>query len=1093
MTTMGATPVMAAGPPTGTDTAPGSRAHTAGASWITLITGDRVAVDAAGNPVGVERGDGRENTPVRISRTGGHVFVVPEDAFALMAEDGVDRRLFDVTLLTDLRRRAVNRGDKLGVILTYQGEASAARSAVRTVGAAEVTRTFDALNGQAVTARPEDAGSLWKALTDEQSGSPHARLVPGVRKVWLNGLRRASLDTGVAQIGAPTAWTAGYDGKGVKVAVLDTGVDSGHADLPRGSKVVAERNFTPSADARDHFGHGTHVASTVAGTGARSGGRYKVVAPAAQIISGKVLGDDGSGDDAGIIAGMEWAVAEGAPIVNLSLGSADTPGADPLEEAVDRLSRETGTLFVVAAGNEGPGDSSLGSPGTADEALTVGAVDSDERIAPFSSRGPRAVDAAVKPDVTAPGVDITAAAAEGSLFDLDPGIPHPAPGYLTISGTSMATPHVAGAAAILLQRHPGWTGRQLKAALVASTADGGLGSYLQGSGRVDVPAALEQRVVAEPVSLTFGTASFPHGDDVAQERTVTYRNAGDTPLDLDLSVSGTGPDDNAAPDGMFTLDRQHLTVPAGGTATAAVTVDTTLGGDLYGAYSVELVAVGDGQHVRTAGAVVREAEVYDLTLRHLDRHGEEAAVFSTVLSDLDRGQYTLITNDSGSTTFRLPRGSYSLDTLITALNGGGTAAVAADLVVRPLLELTENTTVTFDARDAEPVTFDFPDRRAERTDLSTAYTLDVGQRHVFALGSGGLRDFRVAQIGPRPTGGRMQSGVAAVYEHGPDVYNVAYGRTGPLYAGYHKTVRTADLARIDTTAGASVEGRRGVLFTTPTVNDTLVAPEPVEGGLPFTKHVHVNTDKVTWAQDFLQVGGDDDMLAETLYSMESRPLAERHVYRTVYNVGVFGPRLDAHSNLSRSGNTVDGTLGLFDDGEGHDGYSQHGAGTTEITRDGTPLQSADHSVVDGLQFTAPADKARYTISTRVQRDTVASVSTEVRATWSFESARTDGERALPLSVVRFAPALSARSTSKARASVAVPVTVQGAAAGRNLASLRVSYSTDSGKHWQRAAVRDGGVRVRNPAAGGAVSFRAEASDRQGNTVVQTILDAYRTA
>ncbi|MGX1032303.1 hypothetical protein RKD38_006984 [Streptomyces ambofaciens] len=140
-------------------------------------------------------------------------------------------------------------------------------------------------------------------------------------------------------------------------------------------------------------------------------------------------------------------------------------------------------------------------------------------------------------------------------------------------------------------------------------------------------------------------------------------------------------------------------------------------------------------------------------------------------------------------------------------------------------------------------------------------------------------------------------------------------------------------------------------------------------------------------------------------------------------------------------------------------------------------------MADGLQFTAVADKARYT---------VASVSTEIRATWSFESARTDGEQALPLSVVRFTPALSERNTSKARASVAVPVTVRGAAAGRNPASLRVYYSTDSG-HWQRATVQAGGIRVTNPAAGGTVSFKAEASDRRGNTVVQTIKDAYRTA
>ncbi|MFD9287586.1 S8 family serine peptidase [Streptomyces sp. NPDC060030] len=1029
---------------------------------------------------------------MRFSRQGDHLYAVPQDAIGLLAKDLVDRRLFDVTLLAEPEYRAAAVRDGIEVIVTYDGEAPAAKSALSRAAGTSVRRTFEALNGQAVATRRDAAGGLWTALTADEHASPHARLAPGLRKVWLNGLRRASLDRSVAQIGAPTAWAAGYDGKGVKVAVLDTGVDSAHADLPKGSKVVAERDFTSSGNVSDHFGHGTHVASTVAGTGAHSGGLYKGVAPGAQIISGKVLGDDGYGDDAGIITGMEWAVAEGARIVNLSLGSKDTPGVDPLEEAVEVLSRDTSTLFVIAAGNDGPGASTLGSPGTADAALTVGAVDVDDQIAPFSSRGPRLGDAAVKPDVTAPGVNITAAAASGSRFDLDPGIPHPADGYLTISGTSMATPHVAGAAAILLQRHPDWTGSQVKAALVASTADGGHGPFLQGSGRVDVAASLNQEVLAEPVSLSFGTAAFPHQDDPRLERTVTYRNTGDADLELALSVSGIAPDGSTAPAGFFTLDRQRVTVPAGGAATATLTADTRIGGDLHGSYGAQVVAVGGTQRVSTAVAVVREAEVYDLTLRHVDRDGRSASVFGTLISHLDQPLYSEVTEESGSTTLRLPRGSYSLDTLIPTTSADGASTDAADLLSRPLLELTGDTTVTFDARAAQPVVFDLPDRRAERSDLSIAYTLDAGRGHIFSLSSGALQDFRVAQVGPQPPDGLMRSGVAAVYEHGSDVYTVAYGRAGALYAGYRKKVSMHDLARIDTTAGASVKGRTGVLFTTPTVNDTMTSPAAVTGDLPFTKRVYVNSRGVSWSQDFLQVAGDDDMLAETLYSMQGRAFTEKRVYRTVFNVGVFGPRLDSFSDLFRSGNQVYGSLGLFDDGAGHDGYSGHASGSTTISRDGKVLETVDNSVNDGLSFTLPPGEARYRLSTRARRDTVASVSTEVSATWTFVSARADGEQRLPISVVRFAPVLSERSTSRARASVAVPLIVQGAAAGRNLGSLHVYVSTDSGKHWERATVRGDSVRLKNPAAGRTVSFKAVVSDRRGNSVVQTISDAYHT-
>ncbi|WP_231648290.1 S8 family serine peptidase [Saccharothrix sp. NRRL B-16348] len=253
-----------------------------------------------------------------------------------------------------------------------------------------------------------------------------------MKKVWLDGIRKPSLDRSVAQIGAPTAWQAGYTGQGVKVAVLDSGVDQTHPDLA--GQEVAERNFTDDPDTTDRVGHGTHVAATIASAGEK----YRGVAPDARILDGKVCSLDCS--ESWILAGMQWAVDQGADVINVSLGGTDTPGLDPLEEAVNTLSAQSGTLFVIAAGNSGrPG--TVGSPGSADAALTVGAVDRQDGIAEFSSRGPRLGDGAVKPDITAPGVDIVAAkAATGSI-----GVPV-GDGHVAVSGTSMASPHVAGAA-----------------------------------------------------------------------------------------------------------------------------------------------------------------------------------------------------------------------------------------------------------------------------------------------------------------------------------------------------------------------------------------------------------------------------------------------------------------------------------------------------------------------------------------------------------------------------------------------------------------------------------------------------------------------
>ncbi|MEO3751383.1 S8 family serine peptidase [Streptomyces sp. B6B3] len=577
---------------------------------VTLVTGDQVVLDAQGKVADVLPAEGRENVPLRILRDQGSTHVIPDDARRLIDDGVLDPRLFDVAELGRAAAQATDAEDAedadgtdtadaaLPVIVTYaeSAEGDDVRSSLFS-GAAdapspEVTAELSAINGEALSIAGDDAAATWRALAD----------APGVASISLDAAVHATLDESVAQIGAPRAWRAGYDGTGTTIAVLDTGISTRHEDLSGGGgKVIASRNFTDAADADDHYGHGTHVASIAAGTGAHHGGDYAGVAPGARLLNGKVLGDDGSGQTSDIIQGMEWAVDQGADIVNMSLGGSAPVTVDALEQAVNTLSAESDTLFVVAAGNSGPGAGSVGTPGTADAALTVGAVNDADALADFSSVGPRLRDGAVKPDVTAPGVGIAAAAAPGSIVETE-GVPV-ADGYVGLDGTSMATPHVAGAAALLADQHPRWSGERLKAALVGSarpTADAT--EFQQGAGRVDVAAAVEQTVVAQPSSLALSSGLVDL--DGQTSRKLEYRNLGDEDVTLRLSLSGS------APDGLFTLGRDELTVPAGGTSGVTVSANLLLG--LPHLYSVTVTATGEGQTVRTPGAVTLQVGAGDL-------------------------------------------------------------------------------------------------------------------------------------------------------------------------------------------------------------------------------------------------------------------------------------------------------------------------------------------------------------------------------------------------------------------------------------------------------------------------------------------------
>ncbi|MFI1539456.1 S8 family serine peptidase [Streptomyces anandii] len=1053
---------------------------------IALITGDRVTVDAKGRVVGLERAEGREHIPVQVRTVNGHTLVVPADAVRLVASGKLDQRLFDITELnTSAARRSFRNG--LKAIVGYRGAASAARSGVRSSGT--VRRSLAALNADAVQIPETGTHALWKAVTDGE------KTAAGIAHIWLDGVRRASLDKSVPQIGAPAAWKAGYTGKGVKIAVLDTGVDATHPDLR--SQVIAARNFTASADVKDRYGHGTHVASIAAGTGAKSKGRYKGVAPGAKILSGKVLDDTGSGDDSGILAGMEWAAQQGADIVNLSLGGPDTPGVDPLEAEVNTLSAQKGILFAIAAGNGGR--ESVGSPGSADAALTVGAVDKKDRLADFSSTGPRVGDGAIKPDVTAPGVDITAAAAKGSVIDQEVG--ENPPGYLTISGTSMATPHVAGAAALLKQEHPKWGYAELKGALTGSAKGGAYTPFEQGTGRIAVDRAIKQTVVADPVSLNYGVQAWPHTDDKPLTRKLTYRNLGSKPVTLALTSTATGPGGKAAPAGFFRLGATEVTVPAGGTASVDVTVDTRLGGTLDGAYFAYVTATGGGQSVRTAAAVTREAESYDVTLKVIGRDGRPTKNYETDLEGLSGpGSSTYISpyDPSGTVTVRVLKGTYLLNSLLVIDPDDFTKG--SDWLVQPKLDVTANTTVTLDARGARPVDITVPDKAATSRLASPSYSIS---HRDFEVTFGWLLDsyanFRTAHLGPTVTDGSLSQQWDGHWSKGADEeYDTTLAaRVKQFATGYTRHYKAADLATVKVGMGASARGKKGVVSATGWLPHGQSTALGIEQSLPGSRTLHLSAqDGVKWGLDFEQHGGVDQdglPIVDASYQLGApQAFVAGHSYRKTFNTAVFGPHLNAEAGLFRDGDRLFGLLPLFADSHLHGGFSKLTKATTTLYRNGTKVGSNDDPL-DGEWFKVPSADAAYRLTTSVVRSAgIAEASTRIDASWTFRSRRPSGSDRvrLPASTVRFQAATGLDSRVPAGRRVTVPVTVEGAAAGGNLKSLAVWVSYDHGRTWRGAKVTGGRITLNNPAKDKSVSFRAEVVDKKGNKSTLSIYNAY---
>ncbi|WP_238161300.1 S8 family peptidase [Kribbella antibiotica] len=1042
---------------------------------VTLITGDRVTVTEAG--VTVEPGPGRRGIAFSTYKIKDHQYVVPADVRAQLTSDRLDRRLFDVTGL--IKAKYDDKSTKsLPVIVTYTGKAQK-RAAMPS---AKVTRQLPGMNGAALKVDKAKAGSFL-------SGLGIARSADGIKKIWLDGKRQLSLDKSVPQIGAPTAWQAGFTGKGVTVAVIDSGIDAKHPDLV--GKVVGAKNFLddPTEEIADH---GTHVASTIAGTGAASEGKYKGVAPDAKLYDGTVCDVSGGCPDSGILAAMEWAATEmKAKVINMSLGGPDFPDVDPLEEAVNRLTATTGALFVISAGNSGPGAGTVGSPGSADAALTVGAVDHEDKLAGFSSRGPRVGDGAVKPDVTAPGVGIMAAKAGGTAGDY----------YQTMSGTSMSSPHTAGAAALLVQQHPNWKAAELKGTLIASAKPiSDQTVFEQGAGRIDLARGIKQSVFAEQGNLSFGRTVYPHHDDEPVTKTVTYRNLGDQAVTLSLAATLNAPDGKPAPAGSLQLSATTVTVPAGGTASVQAISSTRHDGP-DGIYSGRLTATAGDVSVTSAIGVDKEAESYDLTLEAIGLDGKPADL-QTYLFGLDDLSGYLV----GGTkkTLRLVKGDYMADNLYFAPSAADPDRGGYYQLAQPNLRLDKDTTVVFDARSAKPIKITVPTPGA--APLAVGVGVDRaaagGRRLQWAIivDSPGGSSLHTAQVGPDLPPEAMigsissqwaQPGADGKFVNSPYVYGLMNKFPGKFPTGFQRDVKAKDLAVVQRTINVMSDRAVDHFVFGQTGHATALAV-PMRYDQPTAVKFLADVAPIEWASQVYEVIGDPGRSVSQLTS-PFRAYRAGRTYHERHGAAAFtvSPEL-----VARRQDRMGFYLFNLMDADGNKGYSRTDTASTKLLSGGKVLaESGQFGAVETAGL--PAAKTKYTLQATQTRQSYSAFSTRTDLSWTFTSEATDKLTQLPMVGLRYRPKVDRKNVAERTAVTVLPIGLEVQQGGTlpGIKKLELQVSGDGGATWKKAVVTSRGKAAYQavfvtPKGAKTVSLKAHLVDAADNVTDLTTIDAY---
>ncbi|MCF2526268.1 S8 family serine peptidase [Yinghuangia soli] len=1095
---------------------------------VTLITGDKVTVRTVGGrrTAQVAPGPGRQDVAFTVVDDERGIAVLPADAVAAVAAGKIAPGFFDVTQLI-----AWGYDDASTAVLPVLARrpAGVAADAAPPRGMAK-SRSFARIDTDALTVDKSQAARTWQELVGAEPPArqrdPRAPLGGGkAAKLWPDGkaeLQDAAIDK---LVNAAPAAAAGYTGAGAVVAVLDTGYDPTHPDLQ--GVVIAAKDFT-GAGIVDTNGHGTHVSTIIAGSGAASGGRHKGIAPGAKLVQGRIC-NSGCPQSA-ILAGIEWAVqTQGAHIVNLSIGG-PAQKDDPIVSAINSYALFAGTLFVVAAGNDGPSARTVTSPGTAAAALTVGAGRGGDGIASFSGRGPTKFDNLAKPDLVTPGTNTVAGRAAGT------GMGIPVDQYYTsANGTSMATPVAAGAAALIKQQHPSWASLYIKGALTASARPmPGLTVFEQGAGHLDIGAALQRDIVPYLVGQVNVPAPHPAGQSV--QNGTTLFNGGTSAAALNFGVQAYTEQGTAAPAGLVAMTAAQATLAAG----AAYKADVTVRGDLAppGTYVAVVTATDTAGKVRSVFPVsvhIAPAK-HRLTLTALDRNGQPAS--GTVLLHSGRNNlyrnFTLVdgaldcTPDAaGADPCMLDGFDYLARAVLTAKDAGG-ATTAFDFAFRTVSMGAGPVAWTVDARQMKPmgVTVDTAGAAIESQTVvarhpSFGEVLWFGGRGSTTSATGGLHTNRVMPVAAPGltylnrttwTNGTASSPyryeVLDARENGvPSVPGVAATKAGSAHlAGRYKAQGVAP-------SGGGMLGHDAAYKGVPM---RISFPTPVTVPYRVDEYLTAAPD-ISWGTLFSiqAAGGEPNTMLDRNFQSYS-PGSSTSQVRGAAVVGpvlpqTVGTRIGDVLTFGQPGRHADdfwrtGAVDFFGDSWGGGKTLSPVDASSKVTvRAGTQqLAVQPWTQGAGMQVALPPGTSTVTVDADISRTTAYStLSPRVRATWTFGTSTTPGTQAAALPIMAPRTICGADTLDDYnRVKTGTPLmclvpfeTQPGFGNGYvSLATAKAEMSTNDGQTWTQVAGFGPNNQVLNVpgvAAPGYVSLRISGTDAAGNSAVVTVIRAYQ--